>query len=340
MTKPMRHRLRYERGSSNSPTPGVIAIIVAIALIGGGYFTLFAGKADTATNEVCLAYSGGWFEDKEFKEIVPPGRTKASIGIGSECYHYRIDERSWVGARGFNPQTASENGNPDAPEVIVTGGRTQDDEGTAVAGGAPVELLVEYQLYFTVNRSEDVLKKFHERLGTKTKAWETDGWRALLKTYFQPQIERALEAAALEFPWNDLYDDAETRNAYEERVVALLKSAMVEVIGGDFFCSPAYVGEGSECGDFTMTVSKPSITNQAILDSLAALETARNQAAAQETANSQTRTALEVEAEIIEMYGVEGALLREAIKSGKVTSFIIAPDGSIQPAVPTQAPGG
>lgn len=335
MTKPtLRRRLSDERGSTDPSVLGFLVIIAVIAVLIGGWFTLFAGKTDTATNEVCVAYSGGWFEDKEFKDIIQPGRTKASIGIGSDCYPYRTDQRSYRGAQGYNAETAGRDGNPDAPEVIVTGAPSEEDTSSTV------ELMVEYQLYFKINRDPEVLRAFHENLGVKTKAWTEDGWRDLLTDYFRPQIERSLEAAALEFAWDDLYSNEETRRAYQARTVELLKAAVNEVIGGDYFCSPAYDGgEDSECGNFTFTVSKPSITSQALLDSIVAGETAQREADNQRVRNEEARTALEVDEELVALYGPEGALLYKAIESGKVTSFIIAPDGTIQPSVPVQ-PGG
>lgn len=177
--------------------------------------------------------------------------------------------------------------------------------------------------------AERVLRKFHENLGVKTKAWTDDGWAQMLREYFEPQIDRSLEAAALKHPWRNLYASEEARRAFQTETVVALKAAIQEVIGDDYFCGPAYVGGKSRCGDFTFTVGKPTPASTAIVNAIEAEQTAVARTTAQQQENARIAKELESERTLVELYGPEGALLRQAIKSGKVTQIIVDSTGRI-----------
>ena len=198
-----------------------------------------------------------------------------------------------------------------------------------------MRLVVDYQLYFKLNLEPKMLRKFHENIGVKTQGWTEDGWNAMLRDYFEPQIERSLEAAALQYGWDKLYSDEATRRAFQADTVQRLKGAIKEVVGDDYFCGPDYVA-GGECGDFTFTVGKPQLANQDLIAAIESEETAKRQTQAQSEKNATAQSKLEIDRELIEMYGPQGALIAKAIESGKVT-FYVLPDGSTVP-VPAPAP--
>lgn len=282
-----------------------------------GFAATACGYADSAINELCLIYSGGSFEDKEYKGLLEPGSTHKSVGVGSSTYCYKTDQRSYIA-------NAKDNGADSAPVEVVS----KDD----------VRMGVDYQLYFTINQEEEILRTFHENLGVKTKAWEEEGWRQLLREYFEPQIERALEAAALQSNWRDLYASEEARVAFQSATVSNLKRNIREVIGNDYFCGPQYTGE-NDCGDFTFTVGKPYPINGDIVNAIESEQTAAAATTAQEQKNAQIRAKLEVERELVALYGPSGALLREAINSGKVT-FMVIPTDAGPVSIPVPAPQG
>ena len=277
----------------------VSAAILLVVLTGA------CGLENSETNEIGLVYSGGIIEDKKFKEFLPAGSTNKSTGYGSKTYRYRIDQRSYrADSKG--------NGADTAPAVVVS----NDDQ----------RLRVDYQLYFKLNQDEKILRKFHENIGVKTEAWTDEGWTQMLRDYFEPQIERSLEAAALGFNWRDLYASEESRVAYQNDAISRIKSAITDVIGDDYFCGPAYTGKGSRCGDFTMTVGKPEPVNEGLVAAIEAEQTNVAATQAQEQKNAQIRAELEAEKELVALYGPQGALLREAIRSGKVQTFIVDPN--------------
>jgi hypothetical protein len=276
---------------------GLIALLVALAV-----FSSACGLENNETNEIGLIYSGGLTEDKEFKGFLKPGSTAKSTGYGSKTYRYRIDQRSYR-ADGKN------NGADTGPALVVT----RDNQ----------RMLVDYQLYFKINQDTKILRKFHENIGVKTKAWTNEGWTEMLRTYFEPQIDRSLEAAALQFDWKALYASEEARVAFQNDAIGRIKQAITEVIGDDYFCGPAYDGPGSKCGDFTMTVGKPSPANEGLVAALEQEQTNVAATSAQEQENARIAKELEIERILVELYGPQGALLREAIRSGKVSQFII-----------------
>jgi hypothetical protein len=282
------------------------ALVLAGALAACSY-------ADSAINERCVLYSGGTFEEKEFRKVLEPGRTMDGIGVGDAYYCYRTDQRSYIA-------DANDDMGDTGPVSVVS----NDD----------LRLLVEYQLYFKLNQETDVLRRFHENLGVKTQAWKQEGWVQMLREYFEPQISRALEAAALNYNWRDLYASEETRAAFNADTVRRVKENIKSVIGEDYFCGPGYDGPGDDCGDFTFTVAKPRVENQEVVAAIESEQTAAARTIAQEQENQRIAKELEAQRTIVELYGPQGALIWEAIKNGQIQMMVV-PDGQ-SVAVPTR----
>jgi hypothetical protein len=283
------------------------AMAVLLALGGSA-----CGMEDSAINEIGLTYSGGWFEDKEFKGFLKPGATAKSTGFGSSTYRYRTDQRTFIA--GPPIPGLDKDRQPDVGPVIIV----SDDD---------VRLIVEYQLYFKLNRDEKVLRKFHENLGVKTGAWNTDGWRQLLQEYFAPQIERAMESAGLKAKWRELYGSEDARVRFQDETVARLQQAIREVIGDEYFCGPAYNGPGTDCGSYTFTVGKPTPINEDILKALEQEQANVSQTQAAAAVNIRIAAELEGKRQQVALYGQQGAVLLEAIASGKVNQIIVSTDG-------------
>lgn len=253
--------------------------LVAFAAL--AVLTTGCGLASSEINETCLVYTGGITEDKVFEKVLTPGSTNNQIGMGSNTYCYPNDQRSWVSGQ-------------DAPEVTIV----SNDE---------VNLTVPYQLYFTLNTSEEVVVEFHENIGVKTEAWKAEGWKAMLDTYFAPQVDRAMDEAALKYDWRELRSSEEARQAFQREVVSSLKRKVTEVIGGDYFCGPGYTGlEGSVCGDFTFTVGKPEPTNKSLVQSIEQEQVNSTKVAAQEAENLRIEAELRAVKQQIDLLGPEG----------------------------------
>lgn len=271
--------------------------IVLLALV--SVFATACGLADTAVNEIGLVYEGGVTQDKTYKGILEPGATANSVGMGSDVYRYPTDQRSWVSGQ-------------DAPNVTVV----SNDE---------VNLTVPYQLYFTLNIEEGTLREFHEKIGIKKKAYTNEGWVDMLNTYFAPQVDRAMDEAALKFDWRELRSNEETRVKFQREVVVSLKRKINEVVGGNYFCGPNYSGPDTECGDFTFTVGKPEPVNAALVASIEQEQINDTQVAAQEAANRRIDKELEALHKQVALFGPEVYAWLQAIEASKAAGVAPPP---------------
>jgi len=269
------------------------------------------GMADSAPNEVGLIYSGGLVEDKSFQGVLKPGATAKSVGMGSTVYKYRTDQRTYIFDHGSEAQAG-----------VNVDQRSIDAPALQVVSKDSVRLTAPAQLYFTLHwGDEDVLRKFHEKLGFKTKAYDSDGWSAMLEQYFRPSLERAAETAALQHNWRDLYTSEETRKTFASDTIRQFKLNLVEVVGGNYFCGPKYDGE-NECDDFTLAVGKPTPPGP-ILEAIEATEKAREETIAQEQRNAQIAKQADGQRILIEQYGPYMAALIRLAESGKLQTIIV-----------------
>lgn len=250
----------------------VLPVILALAVLASG-----CSLASSAINETCLVYTGGITEDKVFDGVLPAGSTNNQIDLGGEAYCYPNDQRSWVSDQ-------------DAPQVTVV----SSDE---------VRLVVPYQLYFKVNTKPDVLREFHEDIGVKTKAWTPEGWTSMLNTYFAPQVDRAMDEAALRFDWRALRSSEETRMEFQNAVVVSLKRKINEVIGDNYFCGPQYNSAQDECGDFTFTVGKPEPQDESLSSSIEREQLNEQEVRNQQVENRRVEAELEATRKVIEEIG-------------------------------------
>lgn len=283
---------------------GTALAVVLLTLAGTA-----CGLKGSEINERCLIYSGGLVEDKAFQGFLEPGATAKSTGFGSETYCYRTDQRSYIGKA---------EGGDTGPTPFVS----KDD----------VRMVSEFQLYFKLNLDDEPFQEFHTNLGVKTHAWGEDGWAQMLREYFEPQIDRAIESAGLLHGWRDLYTSEEHRAQFNNEVVAKLKGNIDTVIGGNYFCGPSYNGPGTPCGEFTFTVGKPRPENPEIVQAVEAQQTAQARLDAQATENQRIAAQVSGERELVALYGPEFAVLLEAIRSGKVGQIIV--DGANRSVVP------
>lgn len=261
------------------------ALIILATLLAG------CGFADSEINEIGLIYSGGLVEDKEYQGLLEAGSTNNQIGVGSTVYRYPTDQRSWVTGQDAEPiDTVSDDG---------------------------IRLRVPYQLYFKLNIDEDTLRAFHENIGIKTEAWTREGWVEMLNTYFDPQVDRAIDEAALKFQWRELFASEETRVEFQREVVTSLQRKINEVVGGDYFCGPQYNGPDSECGTYTFTVGKPEPTNPDLVKAIEQEQVNQTRVAAQEAENLRIEAELKAKQQEVALYGPEVYAWLKAIDAAR-----------------------
>lgn len=156
-----------------------ISLLVAIVLLSA------CGLTGSQVNQIGLHYSGGVIEDKQFLELIEPGVTNKVIGFGNVVYFYPNDQRTYRFSRDATGDVAA---------AIVA----PTTEGTRVV----LEGIITFRLCqpteadragFTQDWGADgyaeCLRSFHENIGLKTRAYEFDGWDAMLTEFLRPAIE-------------------------------------------------------------------------------------------------------------------------------------------------------
>ncbi len=304
-------KVRGSGGVKAKVVGGIVAAVIVLIVL----FNIF-NFADTDANKIGLHYGGGVVEDKTFKSIVPPGSTNKLIGPGDTVYAYPIDQRSYIiGGDGADTDSAD--------EVTVV---SKDN----------VRLGVRVQVYFTLNRNEDTLKSFHERIGLKTDAYEDRGWNDMLQSYFRPQIDRALAAVATNYTWAELYNNEAKKSAFQTAASTEFTRLLPAAVGGDYFCGPSYTGNNA-CGELSFTIQKPTPLDKGIIDGLEAKQRAELAKATQEQKNQQVNVELQSVKQQVAMLGAQGYLLKTAIESGKIQFMVIPQNGNVSIPVPTTA---
>jgi hypothetical protein len=292
--------------------------------------------ASSEPNESCVVYSGGTFEDKEYQEILDPGRSNAVIGWGSTTRCYRNDQRSYIGGNVEGADTGAVSVTCRGDDVVAV--ETDDNQGKENPITSQFNIFVDYNAYFTLNTSEAVLPEFDREIGRKTDAHTVEGWAAMLNTYLEPQITKALQNAGGDYSCLELSASPSVRAKYQADVVKLFKRYTAEVVKGDYFCGPGFEGkEGEACSDITLNVGTIGLP-EGIRTSIENRIAARQDTATQIEINNRVEQKLLSDADIIALYGPQGALIWKGIESGAIT-FYVLPDGSTVPA-PAPVPAG
>jgi len=255
-------------------------------------------------------------EDKKFKSIIPPGSTNRLIGPGDTVYAYPTDQRSYI--------------------IGGAGADTDGGDEVTVVSKDNVRLGVRVQVYFTLNRQEETLRSFHERIGLKTDAYEDRGWNEMLQSYFRPQIDRALAAVATNYSWAELYNNEAKKSAFQTAASQEFTRLLPAAVGGDYFCGPSYTGSNA-CGELSFTIQKPTPLDKGIIDGLEAKQRAELAKATQVQKNQQVDVELQSVKQQVAMLGSQGYLLKTAIESGKIQFMVIPQNGNVSIPVPTTA---
>jgi regulator of protease activity HflC (stomatin/prohibitin superfamily) len=122
---------------------------------------------------------------------------------------------------------------------------------------------VEATVYFKLNtRTDDIkdfkggtLRRFFEQIclhDNCTDLSQGGGWDKMLDQYFRPQIDQALRIEIGKYPYQQEWQDPATRLAIQNAVGPVLKDAINQKIGGEYFCGPDASREN--CTDFGFTL--------------------------------------------------------------------------------------
>jgi hypothetical protein len=237
-----------------------------------------------------IVYDAGKLSDTTFQNCVEPGHRDVS-GWGDQGFVYPNGQRTF--------EFADKGGAESKPLTVVT----KDNLEMTVSGVAT----------FSLTTDCATLRKFHEQIGLKFKAYEDAGWNRLLGVYIGQPLDRAMDAAAKAYGWKDLFSNPQVKQEWEKSVATYAAQFIKEQGGEGFF------------GGFSVTLQQPQ-PPQGVRDALASAQQAVEENTAQKAKNEKARTEMESIKALVDVLGPEGAVLWQAIKDGRV-SFVVSDGG-------------
>ncbi|MFG3439893.1 SPFH domain-containing protein [Nonomuraea sp. NPDC047897] len=237
-----------------------------------------------------IVYDAGMFSDTTFQNCIEPGARDVS-GWGDQGFVYPNGQRTF--------EFADKQGAESKPLSVVT----KDNLEMTVAGVAT----------FSLTTDCATLRRFHEQIGLKFKAYTDEGWNRLLGVYIGQPLDRAMDAAAKAYGWKDLFSNPAIKQEWEKSVATYAAQFIKEQGGAGFF------------GGFSVTLQQPQ-PPQGVRDALASAQQAVEENTAQKAKNEKARTEMEAIKALVDVLGPEGTVMWQAIKDGRV-QFVIS-DGS------------
>ena len=207
----------------------LIVLLVIIALAG-------APLKKVPADKIALSYGGGLFEGAQYQDTIEPGSSLKFNGFYDKWYEYPTTQRNFI--------------------------LTDSGEGEEQSGGidAPdkngVSERVELTVTFKLNTSK--IRKFHESIGLKYKAWTEYGWNRMLSENFRGPLYSAVQQKLRESTTDEIRVSPDVIVSVQDDVEANLRKDIVKLLGDEYFCGPDYKLDSKECPD--LKVSIKSIT--------------------------------------------------------------------------------
>jgi hypothetical protein len=295
--------------------------LIAVGAAAAAVVTV-AGCSTVSTqfDETAVHYKGGNMSSRTFANCIPVSKHETN-GPGDHYYIYPTNQRSFD----FTGDADSES----APITITAKGQKNQD-GTQ-SGSAQV--LLPGVATFTLNTDCDVLRKFHENLGNKYKAWwggtdfededknrnnVPDGWENMLRFVWGNALKNVAQDIGSEYTWQDLYNDSTSRLKLQGQIQQALVGQIKRLDGSgdvDYFLSPS------------VTLNQPNLVDpdlkKTIVGQQAAVAKAQSAKAEADAQKAAARAQVDVKnaeadaiRERVRLLGPDGYVKEEAIKAG------------------------
>lgn len=240
---------------------------IAALVLTGGVILSGCASASNPADLKSVHYSGGATQAKKFKDCLNPSE-RSGYDPGDKFYAYPVRQIVY--------NASGDKGSERGRFSVVS----QDN----------AELYVPVQLTFRLDTDCEVLRQFHEAIGSRYKAYITsgdssdypDGWVQLLNDVIGKPLDTTLDRVAQQYPWREVWNDPTVKAEMEAEVSKNIEALVNRQAGGDFF------------KDFTVLISKPDPINPALVDAIAEEQAGiaqANAAKAKAEADAETATA-------------------------------------------------
>lgn len=223
-----------------SITTTAILAAAACALVG-------CTSVSTEPDQTALQYEGGSFSSKKYGTIVGPS-TREMFGMSDTVYVYPMGQRAYD----------------------ATGGDKAERGPFTSASKDGVELATPLSITFELKVDEASLRKFHELIGIKYKAYYdgdgedvsdpsgvSAGWRSMLDFYVGQSLDATVDRIIATYAWRDAYGDAAIRTKIEDAIKADLPAIVNSKMQGTFL------------ENYAVQVQRPVPTNAELLKAIA-----------------------------------------------------------------------
>lgn len=212
---------------------GVVGVALVLLLVVGLFgHPLRKSPAD----KISLSYGGGLFEGNKFQKIVDPGSGLIFNGWYDKWYEYPTTQRNYI------VSMAADEGDKEQADAITA----PDKSGVA----ENVELTVTFKL----NTSKKMIRKFHEQIGLKYKAWTESGWNKMLADNFRQPLNNAVQEKLREYTTDQIRTSPEVLSQVQTAVESSLKKDIDTLMGDQYFCGPSYKLGSTVCPNFEVNV--------------------------------------------------------------------------------------
>ncbi|MFI6485226.1 hypothetical protein ACIBH1_45460 [Nonomuraea sp. NPDC050663] len=254
-----------------------------------GAVVLTGCSVETETNEQAIDYDYDMFSGTTEKEsCVAPG------------------QRSWLDVNDYgvvlpaDTRTFEFAGTPDAGRpggFLVKEGAEAGPITVSAAGN--ITMLVSGVAAFDLTTNCDTLDAFWRKVGRKYAADTPEGWRRMLGVVVQQPLDRAMDAAAKPYTWEQLSGDNNIKQAWEKEVARLAQEFVKEQTGAEYFTN------------FKLTLQMP-VPPASLQDAKTAKEVAAQRNEAQIAENTRAATESEQIKKLVEILGRDGAVAWKA----------------------------
>lgn len=270
----------------------ILAAIAVVAVAASG-----CASASNPADLISVHYEGGATQAKKFKDCLQPSE-RSGYDPGDKFYAYPVRQIVYNAAQDKGSER-------DRFSVV-----SQDN----------AELFVPVQLTFKLDTDCESLRKFHETIGARYKAYITsgdssdypDGWVTLLNDVIGKPLDTTLDRVAQQYPWREVWNDPAVKVEMEAEVSKNIEALVNRQAGGDFFT------------DFTVLISKPDPVDPALVDAIAQEQAgiAQAQAAkAKAEADADTATAKAKADEISALSQVKLAQAQARTKQAEIKGY-------------------